>query len=379
MTQSPMRYADIIGQENSIARLSAFSDFYSKNRSTAEHILIVAQDGMGKRTIASVLANELGAACQKVNASRLEVLGDLTMILTNLRESQVLIIHDIHKLRPALRDVLLEVLSTHKLTITIGERRSGRLHVIDVKAFTLVGTAPKKSECSEELLSCFSLVLPLKPYSTEALEIIAEKIATLGSFEMDLGARRLIAANSGGRPHQVEVLMQRVARAVKKQKITAEDALQAFAAFGMKVHTDVQVNDLASLELMSGVEFERLVTALLARMGFRAETTKATGDGGIDIVAVLDKPILGGKYLFQCKRYAPDNLVGASTVRDFYGAVTADRAVKGILVTTSDFTAQAREFAERVGLELINLARLQDLFNQFGMGRSESIAPTPKR
>lgn len=55
-------------------------------------------------------------------------------------------------------------------------------------------------------------------------------------------------------------------------------------------------------------------------------------------------------------------------MRDFYGAVTADKAVKGILITTSDFTAQAREFAERVGLELINLGRLQDLFAQYGMG-----------
>jgi restriction system protein len=62
------------------------------------------------------------------------------------------------------------------------------------------------------------------------------------------------------------------------------------------------------------------------------------------------------------------DLVGVSTVRDFYGAVTADRAVKGILITTSDFTAQAREFGERVGLELINSSRLQDLFVRYGMG-----------
>ena len=83
-------------------------------------------------------------------------------------------------------------------------------------------------------------------------------------------------------------------------------------------------------------------------MGFRAEMTNATGDGGIDIVAVRNKPILGGGYLFQCKRYAPDNQVGVAAVRDFYGAVTADRAIKGIFVTTSDFTLQAREFGERV-------------------------------
>jgi len=163
--------------------------------------------------------------------------------------------------------------------------------------------------------------------------------------------------------------MQRVVRALNKPKITEGDALQALAVFGITANADTHIGDSANLELMSGVEFERAVTALLARMEFRAEMTKATGDGGIDIVAVLDKPILGGKYLFQCKRYAPDNLVGASTVRDFYGAVTADKAVKGILITTSDFTAQARESAERVGLELINLGRLQDLFAQYGMGR----------
>jgi Holliday junction resolvasome RuvABC ATP-dependent DNA helicase subunit len=298
MTQPPTRYADIIGQEDSIARLRTFADFYSKNGSTPEHILILADEGMGKRTIAAALANELGVPFQEVSASGLEVLGDLTAILTNLRQGEILMIHDVHRLKRVVQDVLVEALKTNKLTITIGEKRSARLHVMDVKRFTLVGTAPKKSECSEEILSCFSLVLPLQTYSKEALEIIAQRIAALGNLEIELDARRLIAANSGGRPHQVEVLMQRVARAVKKQKITAEDALRAFAAFGMRVHTDVQASDLASLELMSGVEFERLVTALLARMEFRAEMTKATGDGGIDIVAVLDKPILGGKYLW---------------------------------------------------------------------------------
>ena len=67
----------------------------------------------------------------------------------------------------------------------------------------------------------------------------------------------------------------------------------------------------------------------------------------------------------------PTTWLGASTVRDFYGAVTADKAVKGVLITTSDFTAQAREFAERVGLELINFGRLLDLFVEYGMGTSE--------
>lgn len=368
-----MRYSDIIGQEDSVARLRAFSDFYRKHGSATEHILIVADEGTGKRAIAAAVAEELGVPSQEVNASGLEILGDLTAILTNLRQNEILIVHDVHRLRRVVQDVLLGALRTHKLTITLGQGHSARRHALDLKPFTVVGTAPKKSDCSEELLSCFTLVLPLEAYTNSALEKIGERIAAQERIEIDALAIKLLVANSRSRPDKLKMLMQRVARAINKPRITEEEALQALAAFGMTVHTNTQIGDPASLERMSGVEFERLVTVLLARMDFRPEMTRATGDGGIDIVAVLDKPILGGKYLFQCKRYGPENLVGASTVRDFYGAVTADKGVKGILITTSDFTAQAREFGERVGLELINLRQLQALLAQHGMAGDSGL------
>jgi len=369
MTSNAAKYADIIGQPDSVARLRGFVDFYQKNGSTPEHILIIGNEGMGKRTIATAVANELGVALQEVDAAHLEIKGDLTAILTNLRENQVLMIRNVPRLRRTLQELLFKAASEHRLDIVLAEgTRARRTHTIDVRPFTVIGTATKKSDCSPDLLGRFSLVLSLQPYSIEALEQIAESIAAHANLEIDSGARSLIAINSGGCPHQVEVLMQRVARAVKRQRITAEDATQAFAAFGMNLHTNLETTSAGNLEHMSGVDFERLVTALLARMDFRAEMTKATGDGGIDIVAVLDRAITGGKYLFQCKRYAPDNLVGAATVREFYGAVTAERAVKGIFITTSDFTGQAREFAERVGVELIGLAGLQKLLIQFDVG-----------
>jgi restriction system protein len=104
-------------------------------------------------------------------------------------------------------------------------------------------------------------------------------------------------------------------------------------------------------------------------MGFSAEMTKASGDGGVDIEASLDRAIVGGRYLFQCKRFAPDTLVGSPTVREFYGALVADRkAVKGILITTSRFTPQAREFAEGLPIELIDGDQLARLLSE--------IAPT---
>src|SRR5437867_4925536 len=103
---------------------------------------------------------------------------------------------------------------------------------------------------------------------------------------------------------------------------------------------------MSDLDTFSGIDFEKLIAQLLQRMGFRAEMTKATGDGGIDIEATLDHALTGGRFLIQCKRYAPGCLVGAAAVREFYGALTADRrAVKGILITTSGFSAQALEFA----------------------------------
>jgi restriction system protein len=116
---------------------------------------------------------------------------------------------------------------------------------------------------------------------------------------------------------------------------------------------------------LSGIEFEQLAVTLLRNLGFTAEMTKATGDGGIDIEAVLDRPLVGGRYLIQCKRFAPDTLVGSPTVREFYGALVADRrAVKGILITTSSFSAQAREFAANLPIELIDGHALVNLLTQ---------------
>ena len=81
---------------------------------------------------------------------------------------------------------------------------------------------------------------------------------------------------------------------------------------------------MSDLDTFSGIDFEKLIAQLLQRMGFRAEMTKATGDGGIDIEATLDHALTGGRFLIQCKRYAPGCLVGAAAVREFYGALTAE-------------------------------------------------------
>ena len=125
---------------------------------------------------------------------------------------------------------------------------------------------------------------------------------------------------------------------------------------------------------MSPTEFERTITSLLTKMGLRADLTQATADGGIDIWATDDRPALGHRAIIQCKRYAQSTAVGEPTVRELYGLVHAHGVNKGVIITTSRFTAGALEFAQGKPLELIAGPDLLALFNQ----HMPEVAGVPK-
>lgn len=120
-----------------------------------------------------------------------------------------------------------------------------------------------------------------------------------------------------------------------------------------------------NLYSLDPIEFENMVKALLIKMGFNATTTKASGDGGIDIVAINEQPIVSGKYVIQCKRYKTGNNIGEPTIRELYGIMHAENANKGILITTSDFSKQAVAFAKDKAIELINGNDLLSLLNKY--------------
>ncbi len=128
------------------------------------------------------------------------------------------------------------------------------------------------------------------------------------------------------------------------------------------------------IDTLSGVEFERVCKRLLENMGFTVETTKASGDGGIDLIGYNTQPLLSGKYIIQCKRYAGS--VGEPIIRDLYGVVTSERANKGILITTGHFTKSAISFAENKPIELIDGAQLKILIEQYLKSDSSFVMPT---
>lgn len=121
-------------------------------------------------------------------------------------------------------------------------------------------------------------------------------------------------------------------------------------------------NDINSL---SGIEFENICKNLIENMGFSVETTKASGDGGIDLIAYNHEPVLSGKYIIQCKRYSGS--VGEPIIRDLYGVITSERANKGILMTTGYFTKSAIAFAEDKPIELIDGEQLDALLRRHGV------------
>lgn len=122
-----------------------------------------------------------------------------------------------------------------------------------------------------------------------------------------------------------------------------------------------EINNIIKTDInsLSGVEFEKVCQQLVENMGFETETTKASGDGGIDLIAYNHQPLLSGKYIIQCKRYTGS--VGEPIIRDLYGVVTSERANKGILMTTGYFTKSAIAFAEDKPIELIDGNKIQIL------------------
>lgn len=121
--------------------------------------------------------------------------------------------------------------------------------------------------------------------------------------------------------------------------------------------------NLEKISSMDGASFEDLISNLLIKMGFVVEQTKKTADGGIDIYAYSDEPIISGKYVIQCKRSTAP--ISESVIRDLYGVMTAEKANKGILITNSRFTSPSITFAEKKPIELINGYKLVDMLSKY--------------
>ena len=161
----PQRLVEFIGQKKVKENLAVAIEAARSRGEAMDHVLLYGPPGLGKTTLANIIANELGVHFQPTAAPLLQIKGDLTAIITNMQDKQVLFIDEIHRLQPVLEELLYSALEDYKLDIIIGQGPSARTHTMEVKPFTFVGATTRAGLISSPLRSRFGIVLRLEFYS----------------------------------------------------------------------------------------------------------------------------------------------------------------------------------------------------------------------
>jgi len=161
----PKRLQEFIGQKKVKDNLLVAIEAAKSRGEALDHVLLYGPPGLGKTTLATIIANELGVAYQQTSGPTLQMKGDLTAILTNVREKQVLFFDEVHRLQPALEEILYSALEDYKLDIIIGQGPSARTHTLEVKPFTFVGATTRAGLLSAPLRSRFGIMLRLEFYT----------------------------------------------------------------------------------------------------------------------------------------------------------------------------------------------------------------------
>jgi holliday junction DNA helicase RuvB len=206
----PQRLAEFIGQAKVKENLAVAIEAARSRGEAMDHVLLYGPPGLGKTTLANIIANELGVAFQQTSGPTLQIKGDLTAILTNLQNKQVLFIDEVHRLQPALEEILYSALEDYKLDIIIGQGPSARTHVIDVKPFTFVGATTRAGLLTAPLRSRFGIMLRLEFYTHKDLQIIVERSAEILGVAVDDEGAIEIASRSRGTPRIANRLLRRV-------------------------------------------------------------------------------------------------------------------------------------------------------------------------
>ncbi|MBR6522745.1 MAG: Holliday junction branch migration DNA helicase RuvB [Oscillospiraceae bacterium] len=206
----PQTLSEYIGQEKAKGNLKVFIEAAKKRQEPLDHVLLHGPPGLGKTTLASIIANEMGVNIRKTSGPAIEKPKDLAALLTNLNDNDILFVDEIHRMNRSVEEILYPAMEDNEIDIIIGQGPSANSIRLELKKFTLIGATTRSGQLSAPLRDRFGVILKLELYEPEALQKIIERSAGLLKIEIDKGGSMEIAKRSRGTPRIANRMLRRV-------------------------------------------------------------------------------------------------------------------------------------------------------------------------
>jgi Holliday junction DNA helicase RuvB len=323
----PKRFADYVGQEQVKAQLGIFVQAAINRGEALDHALIFGPPGLGKTTLANILASELGVNLRQTSGPVLERPGDLAALLTNLQPRDVLFIDEIHRLSPVVEEVLYPAMEDFQLDIMIGEGPAARSIKLALQPFTLIGATTRAGLLTSPLRDRFGIVQRLEFYTVGELEQIVTRSAGILGVPIEPSGAARIAQRSRGTPRIANRLLRRVRDYAEVKADGRVDEAVAHAALDL-LEVDPQGFDALDRKLLStiiekfdggpvGIEslaaavgeergtLEDVIEPFLIQQGFLMRTARgrmATRNAYLHFGLKVPERALGNLPLFEAER-----------------------------------------------------------------------------